>query len=233
MTKPTQICSFLGLIFNTNDLSVSVSDDKVKNCLNLIKELLSKESVKIRFLAKVIGTLISVCPAVRYGILYTKELERNKYLSLKYNNNNYEVYTKLNHECKEDLRWWIKNVVNPHNPIRKNHYHLEIFSDASKTGWGVSCGTETASGVWSDDESNLHINSLELMAAFFGLKCFTKSLNDAQILLRVDNVTAVSYINRLGGVQYPTYIVLPRESGNSVNQKIFGFLLLTLILKKT
>lgn len=35
------------------------------------------------------------------------------------------------------------------------------------------------------------------------LKCFARSLTSTEILLRIDNTTAISYINRYGGVQYP------------------------------
>lgn len=36
-------------------------------------------------------------------------------------------------------------------------------------------------------------------AAFFALKCFAS----CEILLRIDNTTAISYINRMGSVQFP------------------------------
>ena len=47
------------------------------------------------------------------------------------------------------------------------------------------------------------INALELLAAFLAIKCFTKDNQDCQILLRIDNVVAISYINRMGRVKFP------------------------------
>lgn len=38
---------------------------------------------------------------------------------------------------------------------------------------------------------------------FLGLKSFVHDKNNCAILLRVDNTTAISYINRMGGIQYP------------------------------
>lgn len=200
---PTQNCKFLGLIFNSVNMTIGITKEKRMNCLKLITDLLNKKSMTIKFLAQVIGTLISVCPAIKYGILYTKTLERIKYLGLNKNNNNYDEKTTLNNESKQDLLWWTRNILKSVNPIRKNNFHTVIYTDASSTGWGASCGPETASGRWKVEESKLHINSLELMAAFFGLKCFSKELSNCEILLRIDNITAVSYINRQGGVQYP------------------------------
>ncbi|XP_060806991.1 uncharacterized protein LOC132903258 isoform X2 [Amyelois transitella] len=184
-------------------MSISISKEKRQNCLKLITELYSKNSITIRFLAQVIGKLISVCPAIKYGLLYTKELERTKFLSLLKNNDNFESKTSLTERCKDDLRWWSRIIMKSTNNIRKNNYQLEIFSDASRTGWGASCGAKQTGGTWTEQELKLHINSLELLAAFFALKCFASHVTNSNLLLRIDNITAVSYINRYGGIQYP------------------------------
>ena len=54
-------------------------------------------------------------------------------------------------------------------------------------------------GRWSLQESTHHINCLELLAGSLAVKCFTKSKAKAQVLLLMDNVTAVTYINNMGG----------------------------------
>ncbi|CAH2104176.1 unnamed protein product [Euphydryas editha] len=38
-----------------------------------------------------------------------------------------------------------------------------------------------------------------MRAAFFGLQIFAKYLRDCEILLRIDNTTAIAYINKMGG----------------------------------
>jgi len=45
------------------------------------------------------------------------------------------------------------------------------------------------------------INYLELLSAFFALKCFAENLRDCDVLLRIDNTTAIAYINKMGGIQ--------------------------------
>ena len=47
----------------------------------------------------------------------------------------------------------------------------------------------------------MHINYLEIKAAFLALKCFTKNLYNKQILLRIDNITALAFINKVGGTR--------------------------------
>ena len=52
--------------------------------------------------------------------------------------------------------------------------------------------------MWSKIESLNHINYLELLAAFPALQCFTKQNHNITVQLRMDNLTAVTYINRIG-----------------------------------
>ena len=82
-------------------------------------------------------------------------------------------------------------------------FTLEIVSDASSIGWGAASGVESIGGSWREDERSCHINYLELLAAYFGLKSFANKVTNCHILLRIDNTTAIAYINRMGGVQYP------------------------------
>ena len=41
---------------------------------------------------------------------------------------------------------------------------LEIFSDASLSGWGASCNGQTTRGPWTNDDADRHINELKLLA---------------------------------------------------------------------
>ena len=60
-----------------------------------------------------IGSLISICPAVQYGLLYTKGFEREKLLALQNNNENYEKSMDISRHLKNDFNWWVNVFVNP------------------------------------------------------------------------------------------------------------------------
>ena len=60
-------------------------------------------------------------------------------------------------------------------------------------------------------EEKNSINHLELLAAFFGLKNFAKNQQNCQILMHIDNTTAVSYINRIGGIEFPHLNKITKE----------------------
>ena len=75
---------------------------------------------------------------------------------------------------------------------------LVIESDASQLGWGARCMKVSTGGHWSVEESTHHINYLELLAAFLALKTFA-NIQKGPILLRMDNISAVTPINQKGG----------------------------------
>ena len=83
-------------------------------------------------------------------------------------------------------------------------FQLEIFSDASDTGWGAYSDSISVGGPWDDGQLSLHINCKESLAVFYGLRAFAADLFKAAVLLRVDNTTAVVYINKMGGIQSST-----------------------------
>ncbi|KYM98797.1 hypothetical protein ALC62_10486 [Cyphomyrmex costatus] len=95
--------------------------------------------------------------------------------------------------------------------VKRDSFACEIFSDASLNEWRACCGTQHTHGWWSVADRNLHINALELMAAFYALRCFARNRFNANILLRSDNTTAIAYINRFGSVQYPLLSDIARD----------------------
>ena len=70
------------------------------------------------------------------------------------------------------LRWWLTSISLACNSISLPTLQLDIFSDASLTGWGVYCQGVSSRGYWSETEKLGPIIYLELKAAFFWLKVF-------------------------------------------------------------
>ena len=80
---------------------------------------------------------------------------------------------------------------------------LTIESDASRIGWGAKCTDQRTGGPWSREEQTWHINCLEAWAVFLAVKCFARNMKNLTILLKIDNMTTVAYINNLGGTVSP------------------------------
>lgn len=221
--QPSSRCKYLGMIIDSHNLLLCLPTDKRLKIKKLLHDFLRLKRCKIRAFAQLLGTLTSACPAIEYGWLHTKEMERCKYLNLKHHDD-YNRYMNLPDSLHPDMHWWLNNIEQSVHRIRTDDYCVEIFTDASTTGWGAACDGDTASGQWSNFEQQQHINYLELLAAFIALKIFAQDFFDKQILLRVDNSTAIAYINRMGGIQYPHLTQITREIWDwCENRRLFVF----------
>ena len=85
----------------------------------------------IRFLAKVIRTLISLFPACPWGRAHYRSLETIKLEALILHKWNWNASCSLYGQAIKDLRWWIATLSNTAGPIQRNKHTDTFFSDAS------------------------------------------------------------------------------------------------------
>ncbi|KAJ8910185.1 hypothetical protein NQ315_004525 [Exocentrus adspersus] len=185
-------------------MSLSLPVEKITKTIRLLLRIKNKSHCRIRDFAQLIGTLISICPAVPYGYLHTKKFERYKYLHLTRHGGNYDKVMPVPASLDQHITWWL-NTLNGHPKLffKQTDFVIEIFTDASPTGWGAFANGEKTHGFWPKSKSKEHINVLELWAAFYGLKSFANEMCNCRILLRLDNTTAISNLNRMGGGTTP------------------------------
>jgi hypothetical protein len=81
-----------------------------------------------------------------------------------------------------------------------------MSTDASLTGWGAEKNNVFTRVFWCGEERSMHINVLELIAAFNSLKSFCSSFQNCKILIRMDSTTGIAYINKGGGCRSPQII---------------------------
>lgn len=184
-------------------MTIKLPDDKRFKIKTSLIKFSKLNKCKLRDFAKFIGLLTSACPAIQYGWVYTKQFERHKYLCLLKDSSYDQNILLPSNLLKPDIKWWLDHIDKGVNPLKFNQYKKEIFSDASLSGWGVYSDDFESHGFWKDNEKNLHINILEMKAAFFALQICAKDLFRCEVLLRIDNVTAISCINRMGSIQFP------------------------------
>ena len=79
---------------------------------------------------------------------------------------------------------------------------LTLYADASLEGWGGTATVSDIGGRWSEYESPAHINVLELLAAKLVLQSLGKDWPSCHIRLMLDNMTAVYYVNNMGGTHF-------------------------------
>ncbi len=197
---PSQELVILGFVINSVTMTVRLTSEKALalrlDCQNFLKK--SPSNIVIRELAQIIGKLVSSFPGVLYGPLYYWHLERDKTAALAIAHGNFDAKMTLSEQSALELKWWSANVVDAFKPISHGEPSLVITTDASLSGLGAECRSITTGGMWSHIEVREHINYLELLATFLGLKTFAKTISNSHIRLRIDNTSAVSIINNMG-----------------------------------
>ena len=135
--------------------------------------------------------------------LYYRSLEHDKTNALICSRGNYNARMKLSSRSMIELDWWISNMPFACKNIQPLKANIQLQTDASNKGWGAVYGDQQIGGRWNTNEAMDHINILELKAAFFALKSFCSQANETHVQIQIDNTTAMSYINNMGGSKSP------------------------------
>ena len=198
---PTQRIIFLGFNIDTHNLTFLVTPDRrksIKQELKSVKSLTTEgQEVPIRQVARLIGKLMAIELAVFPTRLQTWALIRNLN---SFRVRGWEAKMPLNQESIEEINWWMNNFQEWNGraiflppPTRT------LQTDASGKGWGAIFNNLEAYGPWSMAEHEFGNNVKELLAGFYGVQSFMADLQHKTILLQMDNITAVAYVNKMGG----------------------------------
>ncbi len=202
--QPVQRIEYLGFIIDSTDMTVCLTDAKKQKIHKLACKLLKKSQFSIRELAAFIGNVV----ASEHGVLMVPfhyknlEVERNKYLLQTHSN--WDAIVSNNDVIKNDLLWWKQTILDSKRDIIPPPVNKTLYSDSSMKGWGGhTCTTagDSTGGDWNEVEQSKHINELELLAAFFTLKCFCSQDSQIHVRLIMDNTTAIACVNNYGSMK--------------------------------
>ena len=103
-------------------------------------------------------------------------------------------------------------IVAGHQSLRSGNTHSSfrfLYTDASHFGRGAYLESMRLSfhGRCSEDQSQLHINIMEIMAIRFALKKAIIYIHHSCVMISADNTTVVSYINKRGRTRSPNLCV--------------------------
>ena len=181
---------------------MKVTPEKAENIKKLCINLGRKLHPTIRQVAGVVETLVATLPGVEHGDLHYRLIDIDKIAALKGAAGNYDAKMLLGRSAKTELTWWGNCIENAQRPVRVAHPSIILQSDASNIGWGglvAHCEQSRTGGQWSPQESVLHINNKELLAALFTLQSLCANVTNQNVQLQIDNTTAIAYINKQGG----------------------------------
>ena len=207
LLEPTQRLEFLGFEIHTQSMTLSIPQEKIRKIQQDARRLMVKTSVSVREVAQFVGKETATMQALPTAPLHYRALQFlmnsvhpedqvQEGATSKFN-----TVVQLDPMSKSDLSWWIsleRKFLS--TPVALPAPSVTIESNASNQGWGAILNGQTRTGgVWSAQEQEHHINYLELLAAFLALQAFGKTWTSIVLLFRLDNVTAVTYINHKGG----------------------------------
>lgn len=205
---PSQVFTYLGMIFNTRSFTVSPKQDRVLSLLHLATEIKTLNLVSLRRLLQLLGKMESVASLLPLGRVRKRPFQR---LVQKL----FPDQTKLDDETPVSLElqntlqiWtnldWLQSSV----PIRPKKVQAFVTTDASMVGWGAHMNDHTIQGVWNSEESNFHINNLELLAIDRALKHFLPYLKGLSVVIHGDNTTSLAYLRKQGGTKSENLSIL-------------------------
>ena len=154
-------------------------------------------------------------PAVTFGRLHYRHLERDTIRGLKYHKGNFEGKISLSAKAVCEIHWWINNIDNSCHYINSIPIPgITIHADANLTVWGITNGITPSRGLWHKTELD-HINVLELKAIEIGIYTYCKNKSILHVRVMCDSVTAIAYNNDMGGIK--------SETCNNIASRIWNF----------
>jgi ribonuclease HI len=199
---PKQEFVFLGMLINTRTLLVSPSLARTQRLLQLISQLLLHHTTTARRILSLIGMMESLAPVVTLGRVFKRPLQRLLQGQWNQATDNLAQPIRLDDQFTaaivqwRDLEWLTQGV-----PLVSASPQTEIFTDASLFGWGAHTDNLFTSGVWTQEQSSLHINNLEMEAVCRALPFFSQQADLKNVRVRSDNSSVVAYINNQGGAR--------------------------------
>ena len=169
---PSQRIEFLGFIFDSTNLSISLPQEKIQKLTDFAKYLLCKDGPFIRDVTRLIGLMISSFPAFEKGKLFYRRLEIAKTEALSCCNNDFDFHLSIFGKARDEISWWVDNISSASSAINHGSPEFSIKTDASLDSWGATLNSSVTGGRWTQEESEFHINCLELLACFLALNAF-------------------------------------------------------------
>ena len=207
---PAQKFTFIGMEFLTQQNLVRVPADRVQNLILTIKKIMSAKHVSARTFLSLLGKLSAAADLVLLGRLHLRPLQKCLLSVWKPHILPLDHPISINGMIRSHLQWWINPIrfetgtsIHPPDP------EFFLYTDASHYGWGAHLEPTTLSfhGRWTENQSQLHINMLEMMAIRLALKQAKTFIHHSCIMISTDNTTVISYINKQGSTHSPNLCV--------------------------
>ncbi|KAL0159594.1 hypothetical protein M9458_043319, partial [Cirrhinus mrigala] len=200
--SPVQRTTYLGVVWDSTTMQAQLSPARIESILAAVMRVKEGRSLTVKQFQRLLGLMAAASNVIPFGLLYMRPLQwwlKTRGFSPR---GNPLRMIKVTRRCLRALDMWRKPWFLSQGPaLGAPCRRVTLATDASLTGWGAVMSGHPARGLWSGHQLTWHINCLEMLAVFQGLKHFLPDLRDRHVLVRTDNTAVVSYINHQGGLR--------------------------------
>lgn len=218
VVSPTTCITFLGIELNSITMEASMPNDKLSKLSSTVENLLKRPKsakVKKRELQSIAGLMNFAAIVVKGARTFMRRL-LDLLKPLKRQNHR----TRLNSEARKDLIWWAEflRLFNGKAVVINNCCSpcVNLYSDASLTGFGAWYNDDWIAGTWTTsptfckqlnslenwfpaclpENSNVHINTLELYAILLAVRHWAPAWRDHRVGIHTDNTQVMYGLNK-------------------------------------
>ena len=198
---PLQEIVFLGDLLDFHSGFIFPTRDRFESIQTKIDKVTRSESASLRALQSLMGSITATEKIVPFGRFHARALQA---LIVHHVSRSVPQATQLTLSLQvlQDLLWWSDtDHVFRGLSMSTAIPDLQVQTDASTTGWGVSFQGAVLSGHWSPEDAKLHINVLEMKAVLLACQRLTYHFRSKCVLFLIDNQTVVSYLKNQGGTR--------------------------------
>lgn len=194
---PSTRVTFLGILIDTESLTLSLPEDKLLRVRRLVQRSIARTSFTRREMESLLGHLSHAATVIRPGRLFLRPL-----FGLLPSAPKPFHYVRLNMSMQADLMWWDLFLRDWNGialiPLDTAH-SVEVFSDASGS---FGCGAFFLEGSWFNTKwpmswSTTDISVKELVPLVLASALWGSQWRGYQVLFHVDNMAVVKVVQKL------------------------------------
>ena len=162
---PTTKLTFLGIQINSEDMSISIDQERVDSITTLLHTWQQRKTCSLKQLQSLIGVLSFASCVVAHGRTFVHHLRTLMQQHLDTDQNTDESSINISTEAHEDIQWWLKfmNKWNGISLLWEQEWLLDTdiiqpHTDACTEGYGALCGRQWFHGRWTEEQQQWSVD---------------------------------------------------------------------------